>query len=212
MSLILLGLVLFSVFGIFMLTTQGFANSIDTPSDVNEMSGLQVSDLTTKTLLGLNMGTSDEINSVTLTFDSEIPDIERIVMETITSWRFTPPKNASGQACTTIANLPIKLECEDIEKRTWEISEIDQVPKVLKVHPPKYPLDLKVKNIQGRVVLRIIIDETGMPEEIGIESLTHKGFAEAAIAAVKNYEFTPGYYQGKPVKVTVKLPIYFSLN
>lgn len=144
--------------------------------------------------------------------DSGIPELEKIVIETVTTWRFKPPKNSSGQACTTIANLPIALECEDIEKNTWEISGSDQPPKVLKSFPPKYPLELARKKIQGRVVLRMIIDETGKPEEISIFSMTHKGFAEAAIAAGKKYEFRPAYYHGKPVKVVVRLPVVFELD
>lgn len=74
MSSFLLGIMLLSVFGVFILTTQGFAQSIDTPSDVNKMGALQVFDSSTNTLLGLNLGTSDSITSVTLTFNSDIPD------------------------------------------------------------------------------------------------------------------------------------------
>jgi TonB family protein len=144
--------------------------------------------------------------------DSAIPEIDRIVMETITGWRFTIPRDASGMACSTIAQLPILLECEDIEKGTWEISEVDQMPGVIKAFPPKYPHALRVKGIQGRVVLDIIIDEAGKAEKISIESMTHKGFAESAIAAGKKYEFSPGYYQGEPVKVRVKLPIIYEFN
>ncbi|MFQ5476969.1 MAG: hypothetical protein ACE5DT_08070 [Nitrosopumilus sp.] len=74
MSSFLLGIMLLSVFGVFILTTQGFAQSIDTPSDVNKMGALQVFDSSTNTLLGLNLGTSDSITSVILTFNSDIPD------------------------------------------------------------------------------------------------------------------------------------------
>ena len=69
----LFGIVLFSIFGVFMLTTQSFANSLDTSSDVNKIGALQIFDLSGSTLLGLNLGVSDSISSVTLTFDSNIP-------------------------------------------------------------------------------------------------------------------------------------------
>ncbi len=68
------------------------------------------------------------------------------------------------------------------------------------------------KRIQGRVVLQFIVDENGMPADIKIVSLTHKGFADAAIAAAKQYKFSPAYYQGKPVKVRVKLPMSFDVH
>ncbi|MCV0409554.1 hypothetical protein [Nitrosopumilus sp.] len=74
MSLLLLALLLFSTFGVVLLSTQGLANPLDTPSDVSKMGALQVFDSSDSTLLGLNLGTSDAISSVTLTFDSNIPE------------------------------------------------------------------------------------------------------------------------------------------
>ena len=50
-----------------------------------------------------------------------------------------------------------------------------------------------------------------MPEDVKVASLTHKGFSDAAIAAAKQYKFSPAYYQGKPVKIKVKLPISFDV-
>jgi len=72
MSSFLLGVILFSVFGIVMLTTQGLGNSLATTPDVNKMTALDISDSSGSTLLGLNLGTSDTISSVTLTFNSDI--------------------------------------------------------------------------------------------------------------------------------------------
>lgn len=70
---ILLGLVLFSIFGIVLFSSQGSANSLGT-SEVNKIGALQVSDSSTKTLVGLNLGTADDITSITLTFKNSIAD------------------------------------------------------------------------------------------------------------------------------------------
>jgi len=143
--------------------------------------------------------------------ESGIPELDRIVMATITKWRFTPSKNVSGESCPIIVNLPVLLECEEIEKETYELKEVDLAPRLIKAVAPRYPADYKKQGIQGNVVLQIIIDENGMPEDIKIASLTHKGFADAAIEAAKQYRYSPAYYQGKPVKIRVKQPITFSL-
>ncbi|MBN1904693.1 MAG: TonB family protein [Deltaproteobacteria bacterium] len=143
--------------------------------------------------------------------ESSIPELDRIIMATITKWRFTPSKNAAGGACPIIANLPVLLECEEIEKETWELSEVDKPSRMISAYPPKYPPDYRKQGITGNVKLQIIIDENGIPEDIKIVSLTHKGFADAAIEAAKQYKFSPAYYQGKPVKIRVKLPIVFDL-
>jgi len=69
-----LSAVVFSIFGIIIFTTQSFGNSLDTSSELNKIGTLNISDLSTKTLVGLNLGTADDIPSVTLTFKNAIAD------------------------------------------------------------------------------------------------------------------------------------------
>ncbi len=78
MRFVLLGVVVFSIFGIVMFTTQSFGNSLGTSSEVNKIGTLKISDLSTKTLVGLNLGTADDISSVTLTFKTAIVDNDTI--------------------------------------------------------------------------------------------------------------------------------------
>jgi len=78
MRFVLLGVVVFSIFGIVMFTTQSFGNSLGTSSEVNKIGTLKISDLSTKTLVGLNLGTADDITSVTLTFKTDIADNDTI--------------------------------------------------------------------------------------------------------------------------------------
>lgn len=78
MRFVLLGVVVFSIFGIVMFTTQSFGNSLGTSSEVNKIGTLKISDLSTKTLVGLNLGTADDISSVTLTFKTTITDNDTI--------------------------------------------------------------------------------------------------------------------------------------
>ncbi|WP_371503776.1 hypothetical protein [Nitrosopumilus adriaticus] len=72
MGSLLLAVLFFSIFGVVLMSIQGLANPLDTPSDVNKLGALQVFDSSGSTLLGLNLGTSDDISSVTLTFNSNI--------------------------------------------------------------------------------------------------------------------------------------------
>ena len=72
MGSVFLGLVIFSIFGIVMLTTQGFGTTLDSVSEVNKIGTLKISDYSSKTLMGLNLGTADNITSITLTFKNSI--------------------------------------------------------------------------------------------------------------------------------------------
>jgi len=68
----------FSIFAIIMFTTQSFGNSLDTSSEVNKIGTLKISDLSTKTLVGLNLGTAVDISSITLTFKTAIVDNDTV--------------------------------------------------------------------------------------------------------------------------------------
>lgn len=70
----LLGLVLFLIFGIVLFTTQGSGNSLAVTSEVNKIGTLNISDSSTKTLMGINLGTTNDITSITLTFKNSIAD------------------------------------------------------------------------------------------------------------------------------------------
>jgi len=77
MSANFLGVAVFALFGIFMIfviTTTGYGNSLATNSGVNKIGTLNIFDMSTKTLVGMNLGNTDNITSITLTFKNSIPD------------------------------------------------------------------------------------------------------------------------------------------
>ena len=77
MSANFLGVTVFALFGIFMIfviTTTGYGNSLATNSGVNKIGTLNIFDMSTKTLVGMNLGNADNITSITLTFKNSIPD------------------------------------------------------------------------------------------------------------------------------------------
>lgn len=78
MRFTLLGFTMFLIFGIIVFTTQGFANSLDTSTEVNKIGTLNIFDSSTKILIGLNLGTANDITSVTLTFNNTIADNDKV--------------------------------------------------------------------------------------------------------------------------------------
>jgi len=70
----LLGFTMFLIFGVIIFTTQGFGNPLDTATTVNKINTLQISDSSTKTLIGVNLGTANDITSITLTFKNSIAE------------------------------------------------------------------------------------------------------------------------------------------
>lgn len=78
----------------------------------------------------------------------------------------------------------------------------------------EYPAFALRQNIQGRVVLGILVGETGLPEKITIiqDSGKDLGFEIAAVRAAQKIEWFPAKQRGMAVKVWVALPVKFEVQ
>ncbi len=76
----------------------------------------------------------------------------------------------------------------------------------------KYPDAAKKENIQGKVVIKALIDETGQVVKTEVIKSLHPSCDLAAKAAIKKTKFTPGENKGKKVKAEVVIPVMFKLN
>lgn len=92
-------------------------------------------------------------------------------------------------------------------------SAYDERPRVLKKVDPEYPQLAKMTGVEGIVVLAVLIDESGNIEDIEVvKSLGNTGCDEAAVEAVKQWQFAPATRQGKPIAARVTLPVLFNLR
>lgn len=78
---------------------------------------------------------------------------------------------------------------------------------------PDYPSVARSRGWQGRVVLKVLVSEAGKVETIGIEqSSGHDTLDEAALEAVKNWQFVPAKRGELNEACSVLVPIIFSLK
>lgn len=76
-----------------------------------------------------------------------------------------------------------------------------------------YPKSAKSKGVSGYVVLSVLVDEDGNVAQVEIaESSPPEVFDTTALTGIKNWRFSPGTRQGKPVKMWIKQKIRFSLE
>lgn len=75
----------------------------------------------------------------------------------------------------------------------------------------RYPAECKEANVEGRVVVRFIVNEKGKAEDAEIIRGIGNGCDEEALRVIKNAAFKPGMQRGKPVRVQMSLPIIFQL-
>lgn len=92
-------------------------------------------------------------------------------------------------------------------------AEVDQPPRPIRTFPPQYPYIAKRDKIEGRVMLKFVVDTDGLPQETQVEESEPEGvFDEAALKAFSRYRFRPAIKNGKPVLCIARLPISFHLD
>lgn len=85
-------------------------------------------------------------------------------------------------------------------------------PKYRHKEIPIYPSMARRLGKEGKVVLRLTIDEKGNLVHIEVIEDSGYGFADAAIAAVKRSSFHPPMMNGKPIRARALLPVKFALR
>jgi TonB family protein len=84
-------------------------------------------------------------------------------------------------------------------------------PRAIKTVTPTYPQDAIAKHIAGGVVVRVSLNELGKATSVEIERGV-EGLNEVALAAVRQWEFTPGYANNAPTPTVVKATFVFVLD
>ncbi|HET6459723.1 MAG TPA: TonB family protein [Syntrophales bacterium] len=77
---------------------------------------------------------------------------------------------------------------------------------------PVYPLLARRLGKEGRVVLELLIDKSGILQHIKVVEPSGFGFTEAAVAAIKKSVFSPAYSNGEKVPSKAILSVRFNLK
>jgi TonB family protein len=89
---------------------------------------------------------------------------------------------------------------------------VDKSPEMIKSPVPVYPEEAKMQAIEGKVFLKLLIDEKGNVAKAKIDKGVNRLLDKSALEAVKSAKFSPAMIKDKPVKAWVVLPIAFKLD
>jgi TonB family protein len=93
---------------------------------------------------------------------------------------------------------------------THVISNATASSSLVKRVNPDYPPLARQARIQGTVIMKVIIDESGDIQSLQLSS-GHPMLAPAAIVAVKQWKYQPFLVDGVPVKVETTVQVNFTL-
>lgn len=75
----------------------------------------------------------------------------------------------------------------------------------------KYTREARKKKIQGPCLISIVVNTTGVPQNLKVVRPIGYGLDESALAAVKKYKFKPAMKDGHPVAVQMTIEVNFRL-
>ena len=76
---------------------------------------------------------------------------------------------------------------------------------------PRYSKEAREACYEGTVVLWLIVDPTGKPQNVKIQRSLGMGLDEQAIEAVKQWRFKPGVVKGQPVAMQINVEVNYRL-
>lgn len=79
--------------------------------------------------------------------------------------------------------------------------------------PEDFPVDLKRKGVEGKVVVEVLIDASGNVRGVTLQQGSEPGFNELVLERLKRSKFRPAYDQnGNAVACRLRLPLVFRLE
>jgi protein TonB len=128
------------------------------------------------------------------------------------------PVSAEGGAIETASGVEKQLLVSHNVLRNEKETLIETrfgasiAPAFLHRKMPVYPMMARKLGREGKVVLKLTIDENGNLLDVEIVDRAGFGFTEAAVEAVKKSTFLPAKKDGKPIASRALLPIRFQLE
>lgn len=85
-------------------------------------------------------------------------------------------------------------------------------PSFARFVPPEYPHQARARNMEGRVLLRVLVGAEGRAKEIEVVESSHPAFTKAARKSAQRSRYAPLTRQGREEDVWVLIPFQFKLK
>ncbi len=129
-------------------------------------------------------------------------------LDAIKQWKYEPCiVNGKKKEVTFTITIKFNLDNDD---EAMPISNA-QAPKVIKKVLPQYPVEAKIKHVQGTVVLEVVVDRDGnVTDAVVIDGIPELN--DAAIGAVKQWKYESYLKNEKKQKIKFTVVVKFALE
>lgn len=163
----------------------------------------------------LNLEPPKNARTKPLPLTSETKKVFGITKKSLTA---PPPQLVSAEVKTgnTVAKEidELKLDINDVDSLPIPADEylVTAMPVLISEVRIPYPEVAKRAGIEGPVVMDLLIDEHGQVKHISLTKGPGFGLNEAAIAAIKNFQFRPAKIKDQSVAVKISYTYRFILE
>jgi len=84
--------------------------------------------------------------------------------------------------------------------------------RLIKQVKPEYPELARRARVQGVVIMLVTVNEEGNVEDVQVSRGVHPLLDEAAVAAVKQWKYSPILLNGEPIKVSATVTVTFAMG
>ncbi len=123
------------------------------------------------------------------------------------------PDLSAGVGGGIILDINPEFDVREDPDEFFSSGDLDQPPRPASRMPPRYPPSLKQKRIEGRVIVRAVVSESGLVGEVSVkESSGHPAMDRAAMNAIRNWRYRPAIKGGRKVRAPIIQPFNFKLQ
>ncbi len=118
-----------------------------------------------------------------------------------------PPSAPVAPVAAPAESAPAEYNGEPVRKVGGGVT----APKVIQTSEPEYSKEAKKAKFKGIVLVNLIVDANGLPQNVHVVRGVGMGLDQKAIDAVKQYKFKPAMQDGKPVPVELNVEVNFQI-
>jgi protein TonB len=119
---------------------------------------------------------------------------------------------AQSQPPATPGSKTSDASSEDSAGHIYGPKDGAKPPKVTHSSDPEYPIKARKSGKEGTAVLSLVVGSNGLPRDVKVGRSLSPDLDEAAIEAVKKWEFAPATKDGKPVASRINVEVSFRVH
>jgi TonB family protein len=144
--------------------------------------------------------------------ERRLKEVEQNLIEYQRNIELTREKELIAQQSDKATSDALKSELmQKLQAAEQAAAQGDRKVRVISKTEARYTDDARAKGIAGNVILRFMVDQDGMPQDIQVKKSLYPSLDQSAIEAARTWRFEPAMKNGQVVSTWLEVQINFNL-